>query len=161
MLTFPQLEYIIATMTNSLAKKSKKYLEDIVRAGCHNEYEDDETGEWIHSYFACEPCDAEKELNRREYVKNSKKPGRLPVSKNGSSSHNVLAKEVKIGNFARYLSKPGMSEYAFEYAEALNVYADDEFTVILWRKTNSDEKPFAVSYAATDNLSIVEHFSKS
>lgn len=148
-------------MAIDLKEMTDEQLEEFINISEHNEEYDDEEetnydNEVIHIYWDCEKCDAEKEKEHRYQVQISKEPGNLPFMKN-SISKSVLAIEVRTGDFAKYLSRPGTSSYPYEYAECLEVWCDPDYgrISIKWRKTNTTENSFYAVYDSTDNVSII------
>lgn len=59
---------------------------------------------------------------------------------------------------AQYLSRPGVSTYAHEWAEVVSITRTTEDRVkATWRKTNLPHLPtFTAKYTATDHLSVGE-----
>lgn len=145
---------------STVATLSTKDLKALVAADEHNEFEDEETHEWLHAYWDCAVCDAEKEIEARRHRKEAKKPGRcsaiyipgvqLAVAKN------VAARELRTGMQARYLSRPGVSDYPYEYAEALTVARRKDGKIeVEWRKTNSPTGPsFTAVYGPDEDLRV-------
>lgn len=126
----------------------------------NNEYDDEESinsDSLIHIYWDCEKCEAESEKELRYQVRISKYPGNLPFMKNAVSQR-ILAGDVKPGDYASYLSRPGTSNYPNEYVECISLWCDSTLpdkTTIEWRKTNTDDKSFFVIYDNFDNVNIV------
>lgn len=118
---------------------------------------DEEYDDYTHIDWDCEMCDVEKELSFKNFVKFSKNPGMLPYFENSSSiSKNINISEIKIGDYSKYLSRPGTSDYAFEYVECIWFRFDETIDkyIVKWRKSNSNEKPFNSYYTAKENINI-------
>ena len=145
---------------DALNTYSKKKLKAIVEAEEHNEFEG-EDGDWIHAHWDCEACEAEKVLSRRRHLKESKKPGRCSAiyipGVQTATSKNVSASELKVGYQARYLSKPGSSDYPFEYAEIVSIERHGKKLHIEWRRTNTDpdaHPSFTADYKLNDSVNV-------
>lgn len=143
-------------MENKISSMSDADLAALVARDEHNEYEDDhddEYSEWIHAYWDCATCDAENEIGRRKHVAESRLPGRCPLT--AKTHKSIRAGELSVGMFARYLSRPGVSDYPYEYAEALSVKRIGDAIEVEWRMTNSPDSPvFHASYAIDDSLRV-------
>lgn len=134
-------------------------LKNIVRNDEHNEY-DDEDGNWIHADWDCIVCDAEKEIELRRYIKESKKPGHCPrlyvPGVHTGTSCSKRADELRPGMYARYLSRPGVSDYPYEYAEIISLRFTAKGKVkVKWRRTNDETAPiFTATYKASEYLNV-------
>lgn len=140
-----------------LKEMTDEELEKFISDNDHNEEYDDEELTFIHIQWNCEKCEAETEKERRYQLAMSKKSGNLPLIKNRIAK-SIFAGDVKIGDYARYLSRPGTSDYPYEYAECVAVWYDPNLfdkTTIEWRKTNTDDKPFSVIYDSLDKVNII------
>lgn len=134
-------------------------LNQIVDADDHNyrPYEDgaDSDSGYVHVYWDCPTCDAEEVLDARESRAKSLLPGYLPEVKS-AIMHNVSISDLKVGSFARYSGLPGAVDDIY-YVECLSV----EPTVnggakTSWKRTNSEDEPFSVTYPSEFSLSVVE-----
>lgn len=121
----------------------------------HNYEYDNEEDEYMHIDWDCYMCEIEDELSFRKYLKLSKKPGALPYSKK-SIFQNINISELQTGDYAKYLDKPGVSDYTNTYAECVSIRFDEniEKYIVEWRKSNSDEKSFYTVYDVKDELRI-------
>ena len=123
------------------------------------EYEEEEDG-WDSSYHSweCRRCELETIYNNKRADSESVLPGKLPIlSGVPYIIKNVSIEELELGDFARYLSMPGISDYPFEYAECLSIDHEegmDDYRVT-WKKTNSGDSPFTVVYSTGTNLNII------
>jgi len=121
----------------------------------HNYEYDNEEDEYMHIDWDCYMCEIKNELSFRRYVKLSKKSGELPYFEK-SIFQSISVSDLTVGDYARYLDKPGSSDYANTYAECVSVKFDEniEKYIVEWRKTNSDEKSFYAVYDTEDDVRI-------
>lgn len=142
--------------TAAIKEMTDEELSNFIYENDHNEEYDE--GDLVHIEWDCAKCDAQTEKSSRFNLKQSKLPGHLPYkARTNTLSTNLFVSEVQIGDYARYLSKPGTSDYAYEYAECISIKLDEsigEYT-LEWRKTNTDEKSFFATYDELDNLNII------
>jgi len=137
-------------------KMTNEEIEDFITNNDHNE-EYDEEHDLVHIYWDCEKCEAESEKEYRYQVLISKDSGNLPFMER-SISKIIFAGDVKVGDYTKYLSRPGVSNYPYEYAECVALWYDSNLTgkvTIEWKKTNTSDKPFAVMYDTLDNVNII------
>lgn len=144
-----------------LVSYSKKKLKELIASEEHNAFEDEEEqGNWIHAYWDCEICAAEQVIERRRHLKDSKKSGHCSLVSipgvQGVTYRNIDISELGIGYQARYLSKPGSSEYPYEYAEVISIEREGKKYHVEWRRTNTDSTvlSFFTIYDKRDNLNV-------
>lgn len=152
------------TKFTRLLEMSDEALEDLLKEEDHTyvPFDAEEVdSHLIHSDWDCETCDAELLLQHRRYLRESLLPGACSIigaNGKGSIHHNISAEEMQVGHQARYLSRPGVSAYPYEYAEALEVTVNEEAVKVTWRRTNSpEETPFTVTYSPEERLNVCHY----
>lgn len=138
-------------------RMTDEVLDDWIVHSEHNE-KYDEDNILIHYKDNCEKCNA---TNERKSRSKAKMP--LTISHVGKGSGvvtfiRILVSELKIGDFASYLSRPGISDYAQEQAKCISIkYIEDiKKYIVEWQGSiSNDEKPFSVIYDEDDDLSIM------
>lgn len=145
------------SIAEKYADLSNEELEKIVDVDDHRfaSYEEEEDSGPFHVYWDCPTCDAESVLETRRRQAESLLPGWLPEMKT-AVLHNIKVSALKVGTFARYSGLPGATNRS-HYVECLSIEpADDGGVKASWRKTNSDEEPFFVTYPADFSVDVVE-----
>lgn len=105
-----------------------------------------------HDREDCLLCLVEAEIEDRRLQEESEKEGALPRGR--SSYQSLRADLLKVGDYARYQPYPGAGDYAHVAAEALEVRKEKGKVFVTWRKTNSQEEPFEVTYEGDKYLNI-------
>lgn len=142
-----------------MTSHSEDELKNFLRNVEHNEYED-EDGNWIHADWDCTVCDAENELETRRHDRESRKPGNCPrlyvPGVHTGTSCSMRADKLRPGMYARYLSRPGVSDYPYEYAEIISLRFTKKGKVkVRWRRTNDDNAPvFTATYKPSEHLNV-------
>lgn len=150
------------TKFTHLLEMTDEELKDFIHQdGHHYLVDEEEPSRSFHADWDCETCDAELLLSHRRYLRESLLPGACSItgeSGKGFISHNITAREVGEGYQARYLSRPGVSDYPSEFAEVLTVAKTPEEIAITWRMTNSPEAlPFTTAYKPEERLNVVHY----
>lgn len=150
--TIPELQELITEMT--------KYDDD---DGHTVEYYSEDEGdtdydEGFHYEENCKMCICEKVLRKKQEIENSTLPGNDPhyylEKKQTVTSKNVYASDLKEGMVARFFYAPGNRNHY--YVEVVNINISEDEVLVGWKKTNSDEEPFTVTYNMKDNCEISE-----
>lgn len=157
------MDYRVAAESR-LNTLSDDELEKIVHQDDHRyEPSDDEdidgdTPHWpddyIHIYWNCETCGAEALLRYRETVELSKQPGVAPLFPKGGISHHIKARDLKVHAIARYNDQPGTQGKVA--AECLTVEKTGQTVTATWRKTNTNEPTFTVTYDENTSLDVFD-----
>lgn len=137
-------------------------LERILQDNDHNYVQDDEErpASWIHASWDCEVCEAEGEVARRRDFEEAKLPGNCSVVGSPSKGviiHSISARDLQVGYQARYLARPGVSDYPTEYAEVVSVDQGEEAVTVEWRRTNSVDVPFTAVYLPSERLTVTHY----
>lgn len=147
--------------TRLLEMTDEELTDFIHQEGHHYLVDEEEPSRALHADWDCETCDAEHLLSHRRYLRESLLPGACSITGESGkifTSHNIAAREVEEGHQARYLSRPGVSDYPYEYAEVLEVAKTHEEVAITWRMTNSPEAlPFTTVYEPDERLNVVHY----
>lgn len=122
---------------------------------------DGEHSEYIHFYWDCEVCEAEKVLGRRDAIASSKLPGANPniyiPGKQTSTYTNIEVSELKVGMVAAYIAKPGSGKYPTDYVECVEVEILDEAVKATWSTTNvpvTTDSSFTVRYELDEDIDV-------
>lgn len=122
----------------------------------HNYYEPEEPGEdYLHAYWDCETCEAEKYLERLAYLERAEMPGQVPpaLPDHFHSYCSVEASELSIGDFAAADRKPGVQTN--EYYELMEIIPKSGKLVLRWRLANTTGETFLVSYEPDEYVNAV------
>jgi hypothetical protein len=109
----------------------------------------------------CQWCTVDRTVKTLKRIAESKLPGNLPRPPEGYGHkyYSCDASDLKVGMFARYLSRPGSADYPYEYAELKEIVREGLSVITWWQKTNSGDAPFTAVYASDDGVNVWEYVS--